>query len=220
MSRIPQSVGLRGSLRWIQKMVEHHPAVLDAAIGLGPITWKSPLAGDEWAEYRDEDALRLVGAIPTRRCLDEFWPARGPQWDALGRTVEGEAVLVEAKAHIAETFSAACQATGASLELITRSLAETAEALGAKPGLDWTKRFYQYANRLAMGHFLNTLNGIPSRVVFVYFIGDVEMGGPSSRAEWNAALEVLHEALGIRSAMPAYVRDAFVDVRGEVPFVA
>jgi hypothetical protein len=45
------------------------------------------------------------------------------------------------------------------------------------------------------------------------------MKGPTSRAEWEAALQVLHEALGIRGLLPPYVKEAFVDVRPEIPLV-
>jgi hypothetical protein len=218
--RTPQSGESKGSLRWMQRMVSRHPSVLDTAIGLGPIGWRSPLANDEFAEYRDEDALALVGALPRQRPLSDFWPARGPQWDALGRAATGQVVLVEAKAHVSELFSGASQATGDSLTLISRSLEETARALGAQPGLDWTRRFYQYANRLAMAYFLHEVNGVPTRMVFLHFIGDQDMNGPASRAEWRAALDVVHEALGIRGRVPPYVAEVFIDVRPEVPIVA
>jgi hypothetical protein len=70
-----------------------------------------------------------------------------------------------------------------------------------------------------MGHFLSSINQIPTRMVFLYFVGDAEMKGPSTRAEWEAALEVLHEALGIHGPLPPYVKHVFVDVRPAIPTV-
>jgi hypothetical protein len=75
----------------------------------------------------------------------------------------------------------------------------------------------QYANRLAHAYFLNRCNDIPTRLVFLYFVGDADVDGPLSRREWDAAIAVLHEALGIRGRVPDYVPDAFIDVRGAIP---
>jgi hypothetical protein len=213
MGRFPQNKGVRGSLRWIQHFVNEEPRVLDAAIGFGPIQWHSPLAVDEYAEYRDSSFLDLLGIGLPRRSLSSFWPARGPQWDALGRAESGEFVLVEAKAHVSEILTPPSQASTGTLPLIRASLTEVASGLSALPGaVDWSQRFYQYTNRLAHAYLLNELNGISTRLVFLYFIGDREMDGPSSRREWDAALAVLHEALGLRGRVPKHVKTAFVHV--------
>lgn len=216
MGCVPQPKGTRGSLRWIQHFVNENPMALDSAIGIGPIKWRSPLACDHYAEYRDSAALELLKVELPRRSLASFWPARGPQWDALGRAASGEAILVEAKAHVPEILSPGCQASAASLPRIRTSLAETAEGVGAQRGaVDWSQRFYQYTNRLAHAYLFNVLNGVPALLVFLYFIGDREMDGPETRHEWEAALAVLHEALGLRGRMPRYAKDVFVDVRGQ-----
>ncbi len=60
---------------------------------------------------------------------------------------------------------------------------------------------------------------LTTRTIFVHFIGDADMDGPSSRREWEAALTVLHEALGLRGRMPRYVAEIFIDVRPAVPAV-
>jgi len=219
MGRFPQPQGGKGSLRWIQLLVNQHPEVMNESIGLGPVEWRSPRADDGYAEYRDQAFLDRLGVVLSKRRLDEFWPSGGPQWDALGRAASGEAVLVEAKAHVAELLSTPMQAVGASAETIRRSLSQAASALGALPGTDWSQRFYQYANRLAHAWFLAEVNGVSVRLAFVHFIGDSEMDGPSSRREWEAALMVLHEALGLRGRIPGYVVEVFIDVRPSVPMV-
>ena len=219
IGRYPQRQGSKGSLRWIQEMVNQHPHVLDRAIGLGQIRWLSPLQRYDYAEYRDQEFLTRLGVDPTKRTLSSFWPAKGPQWDALGKAASGEAVLVEAKAHVSEMLSPPTKATGRSAKLIDQSLAEVSLALRATPGTDWSKRFYQYANRLAHAWFLQEANDIPVRLAFVNFIGDAQMNGPENRREWEAALTVLHEALGLRGRMPSYVTDVFIDIRPPVPSV-
>lgn len=200
-------------------MVNQCPDVLDAALGIGPVEWRSPRADDGYAEYRDQAFLDRIGATLPKRRLEDFWPSGGPQWDALGRAARGELVLIEAKAHVSELLSPPTQASEESALVIRRSLLEVAEALRASPGTDWSKRFYQYANRLAHAWFLAEVNGLPVRLAFVHFIGDADMDGPLNRREWEAALTVMHEALGLRGKLPRYVAEVFIDVRPAVPVV-
>src|SRR4051794_23515221 len=123
VKRCPQPSDGKGSLRWIQAIVNQYPEVLTAAIGGGPIRWQSPLATDDYAEYRDDLALQKIGAGRAAAELTNFWPVGGPQWDALGHREDGrEAVLVEAKAHVPELFSRPTDAAGNSLTLILKSL--------------------------------------------------------------------------------------------------
>src|SRR6185437_3518206 len=114
----------KGSQRWLQIAVAHASALLDAAFQRGGVTapgetvvWGSPLAADHFCEYRDEEALRRLGIenLPTR-CLADFWPARGPVWDALGVSSSGARILLEAKAHIPEAASPGSRAEGRSRE--------------------------------------------------------------------------------------------------------
>ena len=96
-----------GSQRWLQVAVANAPVLLDEALlDVGAIdsddsvAWKSPLASEKFTEYRDGEVLRCLGiAYLPKRSLSEFWPRRGPVWDALGRSKKGCLILVEAKAH-------------------------------------------------------------------------------------------------------------------------
>ena len=218
MGRIPQQAGSKGSLRWIQRIVNDYPEVIDEAIGLGEIDWCSPLRDDEHAEYRDQEFLDILKVECAQRTLSTFWPVRGPQWDALGRTKD-TIVLVEAKSHVPEMLSPATQAKGISADHIRASLSEASLALKATPGADWSLRFYQYANRLAHAWFLAEANEIPTQLVFLYFVGDSEMGGPANTDVWEAATMVVHETLGLRGRMPKYAKECFIDVSGSVPEV-
>lgn len=211
MSRFPQKKATRGSQRWLQYFVNKRPDILNKRIGLGKINWVSPLKSDEYAEYRDKAFLDLLNIELKKRPLSDFWPRSGPQWDALGISESGEKILVEAKAHIPEIFSS-CKASPKSEKLINASLAETASALKAQRGIDWSQHFYQYTNRLAHAYLLKKLNSIPTRLLFIYFIGDTGMKGPETEREWQAAIDVLHEALGIKGRIPSYVSNVFIDV--------
>lgn len=207
----------RGSQRWIQRAVNENPAALDAPIlaatGSASIRWVSPLREDDYAEYRDMAAMNRLGIELPNRPLDDFWPRRGPQWDALGRLAEGGVVLVEAKAHIDELFSGGSKASEASHPLIESSLAETAAHMNATPATSWTGPLYQYTNRLAHLYFLRAVNEVPAWLVNCYFVGDDDMGGPATEDEWKAALRVVKRLLGIRAhPLSRYAIDVFIPV--------
>jgi hypothetical protein len=205
--RVIQNQGTRGSLKWIQRGVNEGWPTLDQPIlqrtkSTGPIKWLSPLASDEFAEYRDASFLKLIGHVNLEPALKKFWPARGPQWDALGQTSQGDILLVEAKAHVAEMCSPATAASPDSRSRIDASLNEVAKQLNASPGHgSWSEFFYQIANRIAHLHFLRA-QGVPSWLVFVNFIGDKEMGGPTTPEAWEAAYQVAFHVMGLRKDHP------------------
>jgi len=68
--RYPQPNNSPGSLKWIQRAVNKRPEYLNRVVrdacnipGDEAIEWVSPLADDEWAEYRDEE-MRGPRTIP------------------------------------------------------------------------------------------------------------------------------------------------------------
>jgi hypothetical protein len=219
--RVPFNAVARGSQKWIQLAVNDHAAFMDRAIrealGLNEsetITWLSPLREDAYAEYRDNSFLeRLNLRLPTRS-LKDFWPRRGPQWDALGRTDSNSVLLVEAKANLPELVSSASQASADSMSLIQKSLREVQEFLGVEANIDWTGKLYQFANRIAHLYLLRELNQIPAYLVFIYFTGDKKVGGPGSVSEWKAALSVVKGVLGIgdRHRLSKYMAEIYIDV--------
>ncbi|MHB0963188.1 MAG: hypothetical protein ACYC5V_08280 [Gemmatimonadaceae bacterium] len=209
----------RGSQKWIQLAVNEHPEVLGRALqiagALAPratVTWVSPLA-DGYAEYRDEAFLEKLGVELSTRPLSSFWPARGPVWDGLGRTSNDEYLLIEAKAHIAEMVSPASKASSASLAKIELALKETRAALAPRTSISWSGTFYQITNRLAHLYLLRTLNRVNARLVFLYFVGDSDIGGPATHQEWEGAIRVTEAYLGIgRHKLSSFVHHAFIHV--------
>ena len=175
MGRIIQPKGNKGSLKWIQHVVNDCPDALNNpiinVIGANreeSLEWLSPKADDDYSEYRDQDFLDLLGIKLYKIKLKDFWPKRGPQWDALGR-IEGKAYfLIEAKAHVSETISSSQAKSSKSISLINKSLDETRKYLKLNPDIDLSKGFYQYSNRLAHLYLLRELNDIPAYLVFVY----------------------------------------------------
>jgi hypothetical protein len=211
----------RGSLRWIRQAVNQKPELLNRQIiqsGRLPertrIEWVSPLESDDYAEYRDGSFLEMLGIRLDKAPLKDFWPRFGPQWDALARTADGQVLLVEAKANVPEIVSNKTGALSSSKERIERSLEATKQYLGVDPAIPWSGKLYQYANRMAHLYLLRELNGIPAWLVFVYFIGDEDTNGPTTEAEWRAALTVAKGVLGLkRNRLNKYVIDVFLDVR-------
>jgi hypothetical protein len=200
--RIKQIPGTKGSLKWIQRLAEHHSGLFETELGAkgllakgDTLTWISPLASDEWAEYRDAAFLDRIGCHSLAGKLAAFWPSRGPQWDGLARDSSGQIFIIEAKAHRQELASS-CQAGEASLKKISAALEQTKAALGANPAADWLNGHYQYANRLALLRFLLD-NDVKAHLVFLYFTNDAAMGGPRSPAEWEESTAVVKRHLGL-----------------------
>ncbi|MBR0899576.1 hypothetical protein JQ616_31885 [Bradyrhizobium tropiciagri] len=209
-----------GSQRWLQIAVNRKPEILESALrssgAIGTaasVVWVSPLRDDDFREYRDMTAIAKAGITSLRKPLAEFWPARGPVWDAVGVTSERIPVFVEAKAHIPEAASPATKASPQSFELIEKSLGEARKFYAPNAKAVWTNLFYQYANRLAHHYFLTQLNGLKSSLAFVYFVNADDMQGPRSEEEWHGAIRLIHAALGLPKDLRSRgVFDAFVDV--------
>ncbi|MBM3251265.1 MAG: hypothetical protein FJZ11_00585 [Candidatus Omnitrophica bacterium] len=221
MSRFPQPSDSYGSLRDIQILVNQDPVLLNKKIKekltnirSDKIDWVSPLEDDDFSEYRDEAFLERLGIKPAKIPLNSFWPARGSQWDALGKGKNKEVFLVEAKANIPEMVSPPTGASEKSLAKIRKALLDTKNYLKIRNDIDWAKQFYQYTNRLAHLYFLRILNKIPAYLVFLYFLDDTSVDGPKTIAEWEAAITVMKKYLGIsRHRLERFVADVFIDVK-------
>ncbi len=176
------------------------------------------MESDGFAEYRDGQFLDHLGVGLDCRTLKDFWPKVGPQWDGLARTSGDRIILLEAKANIPELNSSPTGAKSEkSLQKIETALTETKEFLGVESKTDWSRCFYQYANRLAHLYLLRELNGLDAYLVFVYFVDDRTRPevGPVSRQGWEAAISLATKHLGIPLAhqwVSKNVVDVFIDV--------
>ena len=209
----------RGSQRQLQDYVNEQQAVLTQAIwealpetlrqAVTSVRWVSPLAGEDYAEYRDADFLHAVGLDEFSRNLASFWPSSGPSWDALAvastSSVDGRPVviLVEAKSHIPEIYGNGCQAGATSRTLIEKSLAAAKQWFGANEASDWLGSLYQSANRLAHLYFLRERIQSPAWLINLYFTGDPFR--PTSREEWDRELHAVKDTLGLPAAVPGAI---------------
>jgi len=165
------------------------------------IRWVSPLKDDEFAEYRDAAFLEKLNLQDLSDELHKFWPKNGPQWDALARTTDGEAIiLVEAKANVPELVSFCGAKDRDSVCIISESLAKTQEWLTCRdPRIDWKYGFYQYANRLAHLYFLREKGGKEVYLIFLYFIGD-DTHISTSQEAWKCAIEPQRRLMGLSAS--------------------
>jgi len=219
--RVPQAEATKGSQKWIQLLVNECRPVFASALAphlptelAQRITWLSPLREDEYAEYRDADFLARLGINCPNVPLRRFWPARGPQWDALGRaSASGPFFLVEAKANVPELVSSCSARAPRSLRLIREGLRATRDMHGCRASIDWMSGFYQHANRLAHLHFLRALNAINAYMIFLYFLND-DTHLPTSRDEWGGALALQKKLMGLNGPKSREsVIELFIDVK-------
>lgn len=200
-----------GSQRHIQTYVNLRPVELSHKVlevlpaklqSNAMLRWVSPLATENLVECRDEEFLHVLGLDEHINALREYWPDGGPSWDALGRLESDSGngiVLVEAKSHISELKSE-CQAESLeSLGKIVKALAETKEWLNVDQSCDWTKPYYQSANRYALLYFFRK-RAIETWLVNVYFLNDPHFKNPTAPRtpeEWKPAIENVAKALGL-----------------------
>jgi len=219
MSKHSQKSDRKGSLKCIQQLVNLHPELFNKKISEElkqtlNIKWVSPLSNDRYSEYRDKDFLKRIELDPSilKLKLDDFWPLRGPQWDALG-VENGKKFIVEAKANLREMFTPPTSATYKSLKLIKKSLNDTKEYLSCNSISNWSSVFYQYTNRLAHLYYLNVKNKVNTFLVFVYFTGDKTVNGPISKDEWIGAITLMKQYLGInkKHKLSKSIVEIFVD---------
>lgn len=136
----------------------------------------------------------------------ELWPqgAGIQNWDAVGRIQingQNEWLLVEAKAHRDEITSTCGAKLEGGFEKIRQALDATKRALGVDASHDWLNGYYQFCNRLAVLHFLDSHN-IGAHLLFLYFTGDGAVGRecPEDESGWGPALQAQDTHVGMPSA--------------------
>lgn len=191
-------------LEWLGTGFEANPSAIDR---------EPPRLLDR--EFEGMSFLPRAGRDELLPSLREFWPTTGsmPNWDAVGRVgVDGEDawLLVEAKSHLGElrsTCGAKPESQGGGRDKIIRAFKQTQDQLGIAVGPDaWLGPYYQFCNRLAFLHFLTT-HGVPTRLLFVYFLGDRFPPThaalcPGTEAGWQGALGQMARHTGWNSDSP------------------
>ncbi len=154
-----------------------------------------------------------------------FWPQTGnaQNWDAVGRIHYGdrdEWLLVEAKGHIGELKSKCGAANPKSKQRIYSALEKARQAFGnqSRPIEYWLEPYYQYANRLAVLHFLmkECVPSVDARLLFIYFYGEdrKDLVCPKDEQGWLPSIQEMKDRLGFdRSCeLAERVHDLFLPV--------
>jgi hypothetical protein len=221
-----------GSQLQVQLYVERHSdeltkAVLDQVPDLAEradtLEWRAPLP-PSFDEPRDVAFLRALDLEHLAAALSEFWPSRGPVWDALAvvRLRGGGAgvLLCEGKSHPAEVYGGGTKATERSRTKIAQALEATQTWLGVPPRAElWMdplrpdqpghSSLYQSANRYAHLYWLRELQGIEAWLVHLLFVDDPTYG-TTSRAEWDRALPAVEEDLGLAGKHVPFAAHVFL----------
>lgn len=205
------------------ELVNATVGALSSLAGLKPlISWVSPLETELFVEYKDDDFLKAVEFERITDKLANFWPRRGPNWDALA-IVESQdgskgILLVEAKSYPGEVFGSGCQAEPESLAKIQDALNETKRWLGVDPDIDWTGRLYQSANRLAHLYFLQEVAQIPAWLVNVCFANDPHR--PTGVYEWGEFLPAVKAEMGLAGKELPHAADILLQARDRSELLA
>lgn len=175
--------GDKGSRYWIQQLVNNRSNSLNKELSkldssVKEVKWISPLEADNYIELKTEDIPDMAKKYNINIIIPDstlnFWPQNGPYWDAVGIDNNGYLILVECKAHRAETRST-CKA------ISTKSKNKIREAMKIAcndiTGTDifpenvWFNEYYQMATRICFLHHLNK-NGIKAKLLFLNIIDD------------------------------------------------
>lgn len=217
MARVQQNSKGKGSLKNIQLLINNHTIIINTILkqkykelDREDIIWVSPLESDNYAEYSDNDFLIKLGLDRSLIEIGKFWPHKGPRWDALAKTTSGRIILVEAKANKPELKSN-MRATSKSEKLITHSFEETKSFFNVKTNNDWSKKYYQYTNRLAHLYYLREVRKVSAYLVNIYFCGDTSVNGPKNEMGWQISLNKMRNYLGIdQHTLAYYISDIFL----------
>jgi hypothetical protein len=186
------------------------------------LKWVSPLEQKGFAEHQDLAFLKAIGLEHYYPALKEFWPRRGPVWDALAavelRSGARGVVLVEGKSYPGEVYGGGCQACPRSRERIQRALDQTKRRLGVSSAANWTGPLYQSANRLAHLYFFREVVNVPAWLVGLYFLNDPH--SPATREDWKVALSDVKAELGLVPGGVPDVVELFLETRGRSELTA
>lgn len=216
--------GKAGSQIDLQCAVEKPEKINETILSLreewknGSIKWYSPL-GPNYKEFCDnsfwdgrfsnkDDSFWQELKRPSN--YNTYWPKGGPHWDGIAILTKNDGsktlLLIEAKAHKGEINSNS-RATSESLEVIKKRLQKIQKDSGLKDDVDWTKRYYQFANRLAFLLFLQD-KGTDVSFVYILFANDPYWNEKDKTTieDWNKVLKKEREYFGITEQFRAEKR--------------
>lgn len=208
----------KGSKKYVQTYVNHYAGLInrrilsaDSSLSKHPanvIEWVSPLAQDDYKEFRDIAFLESLGLGHFSKELSNFWPYSGPEWDALAKVSLGNdlgVLLVEAKAHLGETPTKdkSSAVANSSINKIENSLNESRDFFGVhQDKSSWMLSHYQVCNRLAHLYFMNHKLKIPTWLVWMFITDAPEWDDSASVDGWVEYLNSIYHDIGLPTNHP------------------
>lgn len=211
-------------LRWMGR----HRLAFDAAVCAvlkktdGPIDWLDLRfkPNNSWPD-RELKGLEFIADTDVQREWMGWWPTSGnnQNWDAVGWWGElagKQPVLVEAKANLPEIYSDCKAKSQSSRTQIEQRLQEAAGQLGVADVSMWMRRNYQFANRLAVLHFLHE-RGYRAHLLLLYFVGDRQFPSrpaPATVGDWAQPLYTQKTEMGLPAthALSPFIHELFLHV--------
>ena len=174
-----------GSEFQLLRFLGHHRLELEDAIrkqtGIeGSLTWfdfprdqsKNPQSSLD-TEYMGIEFLKdMANYEKLEKNWKEYWAWKSLYWDGIILNINKTSwqyILVEAKAHLEELESDTQAENEQSITKINKAFDATKKRFNISTSNDWSKCYYQAANRLAFINFMLD-NGLKASLLNIYFI--------------------------------------------------
>lgn len=179
------------------------------------------ISGD--GEYIKRDFFEKIPEIFTEEVMskfekDKFGEKLEQHWDGIF-WVKDTIYIVEAKAYLKEIESN-CGAGKKSSSIIEGYFKETREYFEISSANDWTKIYYQMANRLAFLKLLQS-HGVKAKLVNIYFVngyerkikGDIIENKNTTKEQWKKDIEKEETYLGISKLVRKDIFHVFINCK-------
>ena len=227
-----------GSEFQLLRYLGHHRLELEEAIrkqtGIeGSLTWydfpKDKSENPRSSLDKEYMGIEFLSDIANYRTLKEkfkeYWPRKSQYWDGIILNVDKttwQYILVEAKAHLGELESDTQAESTESITRINKAFDTTQNRFDITTSNDWSKCYYQAANRLAFINFMLD-NGIRASLLNIYFINGwikrdlnetrtvIEDKSVKSEEEWRKKINEQYTYLGFNHNAQKYIHEVFLD---------
>lgn len=204
--------GEKGSRFWIQQLVNSNSEYLNNELvkidpSIGNITWISPLVADDYLELKTEDISDMAEKYDIKFKIPDsilsFWPPNGPYWDAVGIDDNNTLLLVECKAHRAETRSACRSISNKSKLKMREAMKKTCFNItntSIFPENVWFNEYFQLANKLSFLYHLNKA-GIKTKLILLNILDDPTFIR-TTLEEWNRHYQIIFNKMFEKDIVP------------------
>lgn len=190
--------------------------------------WDSKMISGD-GEYIQRNFFEKIPEIFTEEVMskfekDNFGDKLKQNWDGIF-WVKDTVYIVEAKAHLKEIESN-CGAGKKSSSIIEGYFKETREYFEISSANDWTKTYYQMANRVAFLKLLQS-HGVKAKLVNIYFVNGYEkkikdsdsekyytiQNKNTSKDQWRECITKEEDYLGISKLVGEHIFSVFIDCK-------